>query len=431
MARRGWRVFALYTSAVLLTGFVSLLFADLLWRTGWTVTKVTLLVVFIVLFFMAAVGCMHGVFGFVIRLAGDQGRFTTLTPYRGRSIAGTSTAIVFPIYNETVARVYEGLRATFLSLQAAGQLEYFDFFILSDSTDPDKWAEEERRWLELVRELDALGRIYYRRRISNEGKKSGNVRDFLNAWGRRYRYFVVFDADSVMCGDTLADLVRLMEAHPDVGLVQTLPGLANAESLFGRMQQFANRLYAPIFMSGLNFWAQSFANYWGHNAIIRTDAFMQCCDLPHLPGAKPFGGQILSHDFVEAALMLKENWKVWFAYDLEGSYEEAPQDIISNAQRDRRWCHGNLQHGMVLLAKGLRGVSRVHLGLGIMGYLAGPLWLVFLVAFNASLWLKERSGLSDITVRAWTPFMPVSGTTHALLIFFLCMGVLFLPNCWL
>ena len=120
------------------------------------------------------------------------------------------------------------------------------------------------------------------------------------------------------------DLVKLMETHPDVGLIQTVPALVNAESLFGRIQQFANRLYAPIFIAGLNFWAQGFGNYWGHNAIIRTEPFMQCCDLPQLPGVKPFGGQILSHDFVEAALLLKENWQVWFAYDLEGSYEEAP-----------------------------------------------------------------------------------------------------------
>ncbi len=142
----------------------------------------------------------------------------------------------------------------------------------------------------LVHDLDALGRIYYRRRVLNEGKKSGNIRDFLSTWGKRYRYFVVFDADSVMRGETLVDLVKLMEAHPQVGLMQTVPALVNAESLFGRIQQFANRLYAPIFITGLNFWAQGFGNYWGHNAIIRTEPFMQHCDLPQLPGRKPFGG---------------------------------------------------------------------------------------------------------------------------------------------
>lgn len=425
---RAWRVFAFFSVAVLLTGVVSVIFADLLWRTGWSPSRTVLLVLFIILFFLAAIGCTHGIFGFVLRRLGERSRITLLKEYRKQSIAGTSTALIFPIYNENVVRVLEGLRATYESLKRTGELERFDFFILSDSTSPDKWIEEERRWSELVRELGALGRIYYRRRTSNEGKKSGNVRDFLNSWGRRYRYFVCFDADSVMCGELLVDLVKLMEVHPDVGMIQTVPGLINAESLFGRMQQFANRFYAPIFITGLNFWAQSFGNYWGHNAIIRTEPFMHYCDLPQLPGRKPFGGQILSHDFVEAALMLKENWQVWFAYDLEGSYEEAPQGLIENAQRDRRWCQGNLQHSLLLLAKGLRGVSRVHLLLGIFGYLSGPLWLAFLLTFSFIRWTDLLSELTMLPVRGFFPYLDLAATAHAFFIFMICMTVIMLPK---
>jgi membrane glycosyltransferase len=425
--RRGWRVFIFYSSAVLLTGLAAWLFADLIWRTGWSLSGAVLLGLFTVLFLLIAVGCMNGVFGFVLRLTGDR-RITRLKDYRGQSIQGASTALVFPIHNEQVPRVCEGLRATYQSLQKTGLLDRFDFYILSDSSDPDKWVEEERRWSDLVGDLDALGRIYYRRRVVNEGKKSGNIRDFLSTWGRRYRYFIVLDADSVMRGETLVDLVRLMEAHPQVGLIQTVPALVNAVSLFGRMQQFANRLYAPVFITGLNFWAQGFGNYWGHNAIIRTEPFMQHCDLPQLPGVKPFGGQILSHDFVEAALLLRASWQVWLAYDLEGSYEEAPQTMIENARRDRRWCQGNMQHGMVVWARGLRGVSRLHLALGILGYLASPLWLFFLLTFNWMLWYEAHTGLSIITVRPLTPFLKVSAKQHALLIFVLCMVMLFLPK---
>jgi membrane glycosyltransferase len=426
--RRWLRLFVFYSLALVLTSAVSVLFADLLWRSGWTGTSTILLILFVILFGLCSVGCMHGIFGFVLRTFGDRDRITQLGDFRGKSIEGVSTAIIFPTYNEEVARIMEGLRATYVSLERTGQIERFDFFILSDSTDPAKWVEEEQRWCEIVRELDALGRIYYRRRISNEGKKSGNVRDFLSSWGRRYRYFIVFDADSVMRGETVVDLVKLMESHPQVGLIQTVPALVNAESLFGRIQQFANRLYAPIFIAGLNFWAQGFGNYWGHNAIIRTDPFMQYCDLPHLPGRKPFGGQILSHDFVEAALLVKENWQVWFAYDLEGSYEEIPQDLISNAQRDRRWCQGNLQHSLVLFGRGLRGISRIHFLMGIFGYLASPLWLLFLLTFNLALWNLKNSGLSIVTVTALNPFIKLSGTAHAFLIFVICMCVLFIPK---
>jgi membrane glycosyltransferase len=423
---RGWRLFLFFTSALVLTGLVSLLFADLLWRTGWSTSRTVLLTLFVILFLLTAVGCMHGVYGLFIRIYGTRRRITALQPFKDRTIDGTSTAIIFPIYNEDSFRVLAGLRATYESLARTGQIDQFDFFILSDSTKPDNWVEEETRWCELVRDLDALGKIYYRRRLFNEERKSGNIRDFLNTWGKRYRYFVCCDADSVMHGETLVDLVKLMEAHPTVGLIQTVPSLVNAESLFGRIQQFANRLYAPVFIAGLNYWALDFGNYWGHNAIIRTEPFMQFCDLPQLPGHKPFGGQILSHDFVEAALMLRENWEVWMAYDLEGSYEEAPQALIENAQRERRWCQGNLQHGLVLFAKGLRGVSRLHLILGIFGYVASPLWLAFLIAFEWIYCAQKSTGLSDILVRSrvgnW------SGTAEAFMIFAICMVVIMLPK---
>jgi membrane glycosyltransferase len=426
--RMGWRLFLFYSSALLLTGVVSMMFADLIWRSGWSTSGFCLMGLFVILFLMASVGCMHAIYGFAVRLMNAGGRITRAADYRAKSLEGISTALIFPVYNEEISRVYEGLRATFQSLEQTGQLQRFDFFILSDSTDPDKWIEEERRWFELTRDLDALGRIYYRRRSTNTAQKSGNVRDFLNSWGRRYRYVVVFDADSVMRGETVVDLVKMMEAHPEAGLIQTVPALVEAETLFGRIQQFANRLYAPVFIEGLNFWAQGFGNYWGHNAILRTEAFMQCCDLPQLPGMKPFGGQILSHDFVEAALLLKEHWQVWFACGLEGSYEEAPQTMIDNAARERRWCQGNLQHTMVILARGLHGVSRIHLAMGIMGYLASPLWLLFLLTFNWMLLYKAQTGLSEIVVRNFTPFLRLTGMEHAFLIFVICMAVIFLPK---
>src|SRR5581483_611967 len=140
---RGRRGFLFFSSALLLTGLFSLLFADLLWRTGWSTSRTILLMSFILLFFFAAVGCMHGVFGFIVRLSGDKERLSKVSQYQTRSISGTSTAIICPIYNEDVVRVYEGIRVTYESLERTGELERFDFFILSDSTDPDKWVEEE------------------------------------------------------------------------------------------------------------------------------------------------------------------------------------------------------------------------------------------------------------------------------------------------
>ncbi len=104
--------------------------------------------------------------------------------------------------------------------------------------------------------------------------------------------------------------------------------------------------------------------------------------------------------------------------------------MIENAQRDRRWCQGNLQHGLVLFAKGLRGVSRLHLALGICGYLSGPLWLAFLLTFNWIYWFQQYTGLSHISrsLPAFTPYLNLSGTAHALLIFVICMVVILLPK---
>ena len=428
--QRGWRLFIFYSSAVLLTGLVSMLFADLLWRTGWTAARARCCWC-CSSFCSSSSPLVHARRLWIFSANGSApgAASRALKNYRDQKIDGTSTAIVFPIYNENVVRVFEGLRATYESLERTGQLERFDFFILSDSTDPDKWVEEERRWWELVRELDALGKIYYRRRMNNEGRKSGNVSDFLNAWGRRYRYFMVCDADSVMRGETLVDLVKLMEAHPAAGLIQTVPALVNAESLFGRIQQFANRLYAPVFIAGMNYWSLGCRQLLGtqrHHPHRTVHAILR---LAATAGTQTVWRPDFEPRFCRGRSVVKENWEVWVAYDLEGSYEEAPQTIIENAQRDRRWCQGNLQHGMVLFAKGLRGISRMHLMLGIFGYLASPLWLAFLLVFNWIYWFQHYTGLSQLPLLpAFTPYLRLSGTAHALLIFVICMAFILLPK---
>ena len=156
-----------------------------------------------------------------------------------------------------------------------------------------------------------------------------------------------------MRGDTLVSLVRAMEAHPDVGLIQTLPIITGGTTLFARMQQFAGRVYGPVIAHGIAWWHGSEGNYWGHNALIRTIAFAEQAGLPELPGRKPFGGHIMSHDFIEAALMRRGGWAIHMMPGLEGSYEESPPSLMDLAVRDRRWCQGNLQHIAVLPARGL------------------------------------------------------------------------------
>ena len=233
--------------------------------------------------------------------------------------------------------------------------------------------------MELCKQLNAFGKIFYRKRRKAINRKSGNVADFCRRWGAKYRYMVVFDADSVMSGDTLVKMVRLMEKHPETGIIQTAPRQIFSETVFGRVFQFANALYSPVFMAGLNYWQAGESSFWGHNAIIRISPFIKYCDLPELPGKEPFGGRILSHDLVEAALMRKAGYAVWLAPSVEGSFEEGPPTIIDSLKRDRRWCQGNLQHFWLLFSPGWKGLSRMNLAGGVMNYLSSPIWLTFLL----------------------------------------------------
>ncbi len=293
--------------------------------------------------------------------------------------ADARTAVLMPVYNEEIHRVLAGLQATYESIEATGKSAWFDFFLLSDTTDPDTLIDEETGWLELLASLEKSGRrIFYRNRKVNLKRKSGNIADFCRRWGRNYRYMVVLDADSVMRGATLVKMVQMMERCADIGILQTVPQAVNRQTLIGRIQQFASHVYGPMFTAGLHFWQLGDAQYWGHNAILRVEPFMEHCALPMLPGRPPLGGDILSHDFVEAALMRRAGWEVWLAYDLDGSYEEVPPTLLEELQRDRRWCQGNLQHLRLLFAKGLFPAHRALFLNGAMSYVSALLWFLFL-----------------------------------------------------
>jgi membrane glycosyltransferase len=290
------------------------------------------------------------------------------------------TAVVMPIHNEDPAAVFANVQATYESLAATGHLEAFDFYVLSDSTRVEAWVAEELAWADLCRRLGAQGRLFYRRRTDNSGKKAGNLADFCERWGRHHDFMVVLDADSLMAGETLVTMARLMELNPRAGILQAPPQCVGRTTLFARLQQFAGRVYGPVVAAGAAAWQLGESNYWGHNAILRVAAFTEHCGLPVLPGQQPFGGHILSHDFVEAALMRRAGYTVWLVPELGGSYEQPPPHLLAYAQRDRRWCQGNLQHLRLVLAGGLHPLSRMHFLLGVMSYVASPLWLLFLGA---------------------------------------------------
>lgn len=373
------RRFIVIGGAILLTLFAAREMSLVLNSGKPTALEAVVLVLFVVLFAWIALSFVSALCGFVRLLLGPDRRLG-IEPDGPPPVPQGITALLMPTYNEDPSRVMSGLQAIHASLAAAGASDRFHIFILSDSTDPAAWVAEEAAFLDLRRRTGDEQRIFYRRRPKNLERKAGNIAEWVRRWGGAYPQMLILDADSVMEADTILRLADAMERHEDVGLIQTLPIITGGNTLFARMQQFAGRVYGPLIAEGIAWWHGAEGNYWGHNAIIRTEAFASAAGLPDLKGRKPWGGHIMSHDFVEAALMRRSGWAIHMVPWLRGSYEESPPSLMDLAVRDRRWCQGNLQHMAVLPTRGLHFVSRLHLMTGIGSYITAPIWLLFLLA---------------------------------------------------
>ena len=386
-----WRRGVFFGLTFLTSLSASALMADILRTNGFTNWEKASLIVFFVLFTWITGAFWTAVAGFIIQLIGRDRAVIHSSQAQGHVLKGR-TAVIMPIYNEDTTRVFAGLDVVWSSLKTRPEQAAFDLFVLSDTRKPEIGAAEEAAWARLVERHEADGRIFYRRRKENLQRKAGNIADFVRSWGGAYDYAVVLDADSIMSGHALVTLAQMMDLHPEAGIIQALPTPAGRETLFARLIQFAARLNSLMLASGLAFWQLGEGNYWGHNAILRLRAFAAYCDLPRLPGRPPLGGEILSHDFVEAAFMRRAGLKVWLLTDLEGSWEEVPSNVVDFAARDRRWAQGNLQHLGLLPMRGLHWLSRLHLMTGVLSYASSPLWLAALLLSSIVVCLDAING---------------------------------------
>jgi membrane glycosyltransferase len=400
---------------------------DVLKVGGVTVLEGILLAFFLLLLAWIAFSFMSAVAGCCVLLTRRQSGLPIDSNGPLPDIS-SRTAMLLPTYNEDPHYLMARLRAMYESVADTGRGACFDWFVLSDTTDPDTWIREELTFIELRRACGAE-RLYYRHRSDNTARKSGNIAEWVRRFGAAYDSMIVLDADSLMAGDTIVRLVHAMESNPAAALIQTQPVIINARSLFSRLQQFAGRVYGPIIAAGNAWWHGPESNYWGHNAIIRVRAFAQEAGLPELRGRKPFGGHILSHDFVEAALMRRAGWAIYMAPSLGGSFEEVPPSILDFAARDRRWCQGNLQHLAVLPARGLHWVSRLHLMTGIGSYLTAPIWLMFLV-LGLLISLQAHFVRPEYFPKGFSlfPTWPAQDPVLAAWVFAATMGLLIVPK---
>ncbi len=394
---------------------------------GLTVLEGIVLGLFVLLFAWISLSFVSSLAGFVLELTGRE-RDLGIDPATPLPTVTTRNALLLPTYNEDPQRVTARLQAIYESVRETGQIARFDFFILSDTRDPDIWIGEEAAYLELLRRTGSA-QIFYRHRADNAGRKAGNIGEWVSRFGGAYAHMIVLDADSLMTGAAVVRLIAALERHPHVALIQTLPVIVNGTTLFARLQQFASRLYGPPIARGIAWWHGMDGNYWGHNAAIRVAAFAQHAGLPVLAGRKPFGGHILSHDFVEAALMRRAGWAIHMVPSLRGSYEETPPSLVEYTVRDRRWCQGNLQHLAVLRTHGLRWVSRLHLATGIGSYVSAPLWVVMLVV-GLLISLEAEFVRPEYFPKGFSlfPTWPAQDPVRAAWVFAGTMGLLIVPK---
>ncbi|TGM89260.1 glucans biosynthesis glucosyltransferase MdoH [Leptospira levettii] len=363
-------------------------FAQIISFGGVELTEYYQFITLLFLLPMLSYGATTSLFGFLISLLkqGDPLLKAKKIPEKELdfpSIDRVPVALVMPVYEENEVSIFARIKVIYESLEKYHSLPKLDFFILSDTRTPEKWIKEEAAYLELCESTGNYQKFHYRRRKSNLNGKSGNIADFCRRWGNRYEHMIILDADSLMSGEIIVQLIAMMEQNPRAGIIQTNSKLFRATTLFQKLTEFSSYLFSSYFLKGASFWQINANSYWGHNAILRIKPFMEYCALPHLPEYGGLGGKILSHDTIEASLMRKAGYEVLCAYELEGSYEENPPNIIDVLKRDQRWCQGNLQHFWFLFGKKIPFINRIHILNGILSYLNSPIWLCYILL---SLW---------------------------------------------
>jgi membrane glycosyltransferase len=393
LSARRWLVLALnlVTLGGLLFGLSHVLGAG-----GWTAADIAIFIAFLIGAPWTVLGFWNAVIGLWL-LHGTEDGLDQVAPFTAagdRAVPmATRTAILMTLRNEDPARAFRRLRAVKDSLDATGEGAWFDYFILSDSDDPVVAQEEEELAAAWLGEGGEPGRIIYRRRSDNAGFKAGNVRDFCERWGQRYELMLPLDADSVMSGEAIVKLARMMQAHPRLGILQSLVVGMPSTSAFARIFQFGMRHGMRPYTMGSAWWTGECGPFWGHNAMVRIAPFRDHCHLPVLPGKAPLGGAVMSHDQVEATLMRRAGYEVRVLPQETGSWEENPPTMLEFARRDLRWCLGNLQYLKLLNLPGLKPMSRFQLIWAVLMFLGLPAWTLMIALLPLK--VAEDAGLAD------------------------------------
>ena len=417
---RLWRL-ATFAPALLTTMGLITVFTDFFAMDGLTWFETALITLIAVTFFWISLSVSTvtvGVFNLMRRPA-QAAR---------RAVSPMKTALLVPVYNENPVDVFGNASAMLAELKTAAHPHDYTLFILSDTRDEAIAEAELHAFANLQARADGELNIHYRRRPDNVDRKVGNLADWVENWGGGYEAMLVLDADSLMSADAIVALTDELSSDPSAGLIQSVPQLIGANTLFGRVQQFSNTIYGAALAEGLAKWADREGNYWGHNAIIRTAAFASSAGIPKLDTFRSKGALILSHDFVEAGLLRRAGWGVRFLPRIKGSYEEVPANLIDYVRRDRRWCQGNLQHLNILGSKGFHAVTRFHLFHGAMSYLLSPAWFALLTVWAVMGVSVEENVISYFTGENPQVHWPEMSHVNNVFILLFMYGMLLAPK---
>ena len=108
---------------------------------------------------------------------------------------------------------------------------------------PENEAAEHRAFRALKRTAPLP--LFYRRRTVNEGRKPGNIAEWIRRHGGGYDYMLVLDADSLMSGAAMMRMAAAMDRHQGVALLQTVPTVIGALGSPYGVSTWATRLSGP------------------------------------------------------------------------------------------------------------------------------------------------------------------------------------------
>jgi len=364
--------------------------AQLLGRGEWSSLGVALFVCFAAGTPWTVLGFWNAVIGLWLLHFRKGDAMAAVAPYARAGATSQplliTCAVFMTLRNEDPARAFVRLKTIKASIDATGQGAAFSYFVLSDSNHAEVAAAEQHALACWQAADPDRERIHYRRRGENVGFKAGNVRDFCARWGKDYALMLPLDADSLMSGEQIVGMVRMMQAHPKLGMLQSLVVGMPSSSAFARIFQFGMRHGMRTYTMGQAWWVGDCGPFWGHNALVRIKPFYQECDLPLLPGKPPLGGHVLSHDQLEATLMRRAGFEVRVLPQERGSWEENPPTMLEFARRDVRWCQGNMQYIKLLTLPGLHRVSRFQLVWAILMFVGIPAWTLMIALLPLAAW---------------------------------------------